>query len=91
MTSNEEDKNTSNNDANAPVEITDVADEVTPNDNNREVDIPKDSDGQDDGVVPIEEGKKSSHSTSDSHTAGNPIFMIVLALISVFIGLRRKF
>ena len=90
VTSNEEDINGTDNEDNATVEIFGVL-----QDNPDDI---SDDDIQMDDVVlvegyetPIEDDKKSSHPKSDSRATGNPIFLILLALISLFFAVRRKF
>ncbi len=92
VSSNEDDNDTSNNHANSTVEIEDVP-EDSPVDDDLNEDDPNDDSSDDDSNDDIVSNKKDSGKSSskvDNHTAGNPILLVLLALISICITARRK-
>ncbi|MEE1135205.1 MAG: hypothetical protein UHW60_10565, partial [Methanobrevibacter sp.] len=86
VTSNEEDRNSSNDEANCTVEVTEDSD-----------DEPSDDPGNyHPGESQSGEGSSDTESkhmkvVSGRNATGNPIFLILLALLSICITFRRKF
>lgn len=86
VTSNEEDRNSSNDEANCTVEVTEDSD-----------DEPSDDPGNyHPGESQSGEGSSDTESkhmkvASGRNATGNPIFLILLALLSICITFRRKF
>ena len=75
VSSNEDDYNTANNEAEATVEITDSDD---------------DNQDEEDDAITINKEMQKSTSKTDSHATGNPILPVLLALVSMCVAARRK-
>lgn len=86
VSSNEDDNNTENNEASTTVEVT----EENPDDEIPTDDLEKDEPEIDDGVNPKDNDESISSSISDGHATGNPILLVLVALLSICIASRRK-
>lgn len=87
VSSNEDDNNTENNEASTTVEVTEEnPDDEIPTDDGLEKDEPEIGDG----VNPKDDDESISSSISDGHATGNPILLVLVALLSICIASRRK-
>ena len=87
VSSNEDDNSTENNEASTTVEVSDEnPDDEIPTDDGLEKDEPEIGDG----VNPKDDDESISSSISDGHATGNPILLVLVALLSICIASRRK-